>query len=77
MEVTFWCKSFHEDNIVPPYPIIERIINRIMMLSFLDFKVDFKAKELISTDFISQYIDTFSDINDLKYEIEELIEKQC
>ena len=47
------------------------------MLSFLDFKVDFNAKELISTDCISQYIDTFSDINDLKYEIEELIEKQC
>ena len=46
------------------------------MLSFLDFKVDFNAKELISIDGISQYIDTFSDINDLKYAIEELIEKQ-
>lgn len=43
---------------------------------FLDFKVDFNAKELISIDGISQDIDTFSDINDLKYAIEELIEKQ-
>ena len=48
------------------------------MLSFLDYKVDFNGKELISIDGIFQDIDidTFSNINNLKYAIEELIEKQ-
>ena len=43
---------------------------------FLNFNVDFNNNELTSILGISQEKETFSDINDLKYAIEELIEKQ-
>ena len=43
---------------------------------FLEFKVDFLRGEYTLIDGISQITDIFTDIDDLKYQIEELIEKQ-